>query len=151
MAAAEALNTLHGVGDKVMDVGYEVHGVHSTLQAIEARMKGFEDILQGIDDEGKHVGYKIINGANTIFTWPSQSLSTFIRLDVEKQGRQKITYLSSVAAEGSRAVHSVGCNGQAEALGSVWKRNADKTQGTMKDTVATVIHGAQVILTSHPH
>ena len=61
------------------------------------------------------------------------------------------TCFSAVAAEGSMAVHSVGDNGQAEALGSVWKRKADKTQGAMKDTVARVIHGMRVILTNHPH
>lgn len=65
MAAVEALNTLHGVGDKVMDVDYKMHGVQSTLQAIDARIKVFEELLQG-EDRGKDIRDKTIDGANAV-------------------------------------------------------------------------------------
>jgi hypothetical protein len=60
MAAAEALNTLHGIGDKVMGVDDKVHGVQSTLKAVE-------DMLQGVDGRVKDIGDKVIDGANAIF------------------------------------------------------------------------------------
>jgi len=59
MAAAEALNALHGVGDKVMGVDNKVHGVQSTLKVVE-------DMLQGVGDTVKDIGDKVINGAEVI-------------------------------------------------------------------------------------
>jgi hypothetical protein len=59
MVAAEALTTLHGVGDKVTGVDQNVHGVQNTLNAMEARMRGLEDMLKDIRD-------KVPNSANTI-------------------------------------------------------------------------------------
>lgn len=59
MAAAEALNALHGVGDKVTGVDNKVHGVQSTL-------KVFEDMIQGVGDKVNDVGDKVINGTEVI-------------------------------------------------------------------------------------
>lgn len=150
MVTVEALDALHGVGDKVMGVDYKVHGVQSTLQAIEARIKVFEDMLQGVEDRGKDTGDKTIDGAGIILNLVTSML---ICLDVEKQERQMTTDFFAAAAEDLKAVHFVDDTGQAEAPGSVWKRtrSVDKTQGAMKGTVAGVIHGVQIILTNHPH
>jgi len=59
MTAAEALNALHGVGDKVMGVDNKVHGVQSTL-------KVFEDMIQGVGDKVNDVGDKVINGTEVM-------------------------------------------------------------------------------------
>jgi hypothetical protein len=59
IVAAEALTTLHGVGDKVTGVDQNVLCIQSTLNAMEARMRGLEDMLKDIRD-------KVLNSTNII-------------------------------------------------------------------------------------
>lgn len=99
MATAEALNTLHGVGDKVSGVGRKVYGVQSILKAFEDRMRGVEDrvmgvevTLQGVDVRVKDIRNKVINGMDTIF-WPFASLSTFIYCSENQDDRTQPTFL----------------------------------------------------------
>jgi hypothetical protein len=147
MAAVEALNTSHGVGDKVMGVDHKVHGVQNTLKAVETLMKGVEDTLQGVDGRVKDIGDKVINGTNTITNLSCPYISTLIHLGVEKLRRQIATDCYLSAARGSKAERGVRNDGQAEELEDVWNRagNADKSQDAMKVIVTRIIDGTKMI------
>jgi hypothetical protein len=148
MAAAEALNTMHCVQDKVTVVDDKVHGVQSTVTAIgtrmedfEARIKDVESRLLGAYDKGADIRDKAKSSANTILNGYLY-LSTLICLGAAEPGRQKTTNFYAVAVE---CLHGVGDDGQTEELELVWNRT--------KHTVARTIDGAQVILnqSSPPH
>lgn len=100
MATAEALNTLHGVGDKVSGVGRKVYGVQSALKAFEDRMRGVEDRVRGVEDtlQGVDVGVKdirnkVINGVDTIFNWQFSSLSMFMYCFENQDDRMQPAFL----------------------------------------------------------
>jgi hypothetical protein len=57
------------------------------LQGFEGTLQSVTDMMQGVDDRVKEIGDKVINSAQTVQE-PCPLLSLFIRLGVEKTGRQ---------------------------------------------------------------
>jgi hypothetical protein len=136
MVAIEPSNTLHSVGDKVTGIDRKLHGAQSPLKAFEVRMRNVTDALQGIDTRAKDNRDEVVNGANTTFNWPTSSLA--------------FNPCALAAPRGLKSVRGVDDNGQAEELERVRKRaRIDKTRNTMKDTMATISNGAQVIPVIH--
>jgi hypothetical protein len=76
MAAAEALNSLHGVGDKVMGFDHR-DGIQSTPKALEVAINVVTESLQGADVRAKDTRNKAINGASTISDWSCPSLNAY--------------------------------------------------------------------------
>jgi hypothetical protein len=146
MVAAEALNTFQGIDDKVMGVGHEVHGVHNTLKAFKAGMRGPQDTLQDVNEDVNDFGDNVTTSTNAISAG-RLSLNLF-RLGAEKPGRWIATEVFVVAPECSKAVHGVGDNGQVETLEHVRDRamTIGKTQDTMEDITVRIVGGAQVLL-----
>jgi hypothetical protein len=149
MAAVEALNGFHGIGDKVMGFEHK-NGIQSAPKALEGGMKGVRETLQGTDARARNTRNKAINGASTISDWSRPSLSMPIPLGVAKQGRQMATDFHAVFAGGSKAVHGVSL---AEESNGTWNR-ARIPNGTsaMRNFVTRTVDGKQVILSiNHPH
>jgi hypothetical protein len=142
MAAVEALNTLHGIGNKVTGVDDKMRGVQSALKAVE-------NVLQGLDGRVKDIGDKVIDGANAISNW-SPPAHNNDRIGFETLGQHIATDFDAVTEKGSKAVRGVGDNGGTGELEEVRNglraSNIDEKQGAMKDIVARIIDGARVIL-----
>jgi hypothetical protein len=149
MAAAEALKAIHGVGDQVGD---KVDGVQDTLKVVEDRMRGVEgmlqgvgDMLQGVDDRVKDIGNKVITSAQP-FNWSSPLLSLFLRLGVEKTGRQMADDVDAVTlgAEVRKTAHEVDDKRPADDTQEGVGDGAMDVEDVRKDIGARVIDGAQV-------
>lgn len=74
MAAAEALNCLHGSDDKVMSFDHK-NGIQSIPKALEGGIKGVRETLQDTDVRAKDTKIKAINGASTISDWSCPPLN----------------------------------------------------------------------------
>jgi hypothetical protein len=156
IAAAEVLNGLHAVDDKVMSFDLK-NGIQSTPKALDAGVKAVRETPQGTVVRAKGTRNKAINGTSTISdrSCPSLSIvSMLIPLGVEKRGRQIATGFP-MTAESSKAVNGLSDNGpdRAEELRGVWNRARNPTgEGARRDFVAETVDGKQVILPiSHPH
>jgi hypothetical protein len=66
MAAAEAPNTFHNVGDKSMDVDHKMHGSQNMLKTFNTRLRGPEGTLLDFDEGVKDIKDEITTGMNTL-------------------------------------------------------------------------------------
>jgi hypothetical protein len=135
MVAIEASNALHGDGDKVTGIDRKLHGAQSPLNAFQVRMRNIKGVLQGIDARAKDNRDKVVNGANTTFNWPTP----FLALNPYVRG----------APRGLKSVRGVDDNDQLERVRK--RARIDETPDTIKDIVARIRNGAQVIPISHSH
>lgn len=162
MAAAEALKSIHSVGNKVGDGVLDVHdavkAVENRVRDVEGMIQGVGDMLHGVDERVKGIGDMVIIGAPNMFNSSSLFL-VFILSGVGKTGRQmtdELDALDTMAAERLKTTNEVdnkieAVDDKTRGLGVILEGPSDtaRSVGNVQDPIKEIktggVDGAQGI------